>query len=257
MDNKKIEKMLYEAGEKLPTTDMKWNTLERKENRMVKKTFYISKVLAACAIFVLILGIGGITVLANMEMNIDPGNYSQWVDMRNEGNWKAGKKLMEKRGFTLPDAFENYKFDNYRTLLVARKGDTYLDALTKNVYTPVAIEYDDIPSKQYDNDGHLVTIDGDDGQWISVSVGSLDESYWSAYYEFENVDGTWMYAERETTFAYGGMMVYGKVCDRESGSDMNWRWVDEKTGVCWCVYVPKEKGVDSMDVVKVIIDLNQ
>jgi len=38
---------------------------------------------------------------------------------------------------------------------------------------------------------------------------------------------------------------------------MNWRWIDEKTGVCWCVYVPLDKGLDSVDVVKEIIDLNK
>ena len=257
MGNEKIEKMLYEAQEKLPTTDMEWRITNMIENKAVIRKTHLSRTLAACIAFVLFFGIGGMTVLANMEMNIDSGRYSQWVDMRTGGNWKNLEKFMTKSGFVLPDAFGNYRFDNYRTLLVAKKGDTYWDALTKNVYNPVDIEYDDIQSKQYDDMGYSENVAGDDGQWINISIGVLDEAYWSAYYEFENVNGTWMYAESETVFEYGGMVVYGREKSRESGKDMNWRWVDEKTGVCWCVYVPVNKGVDSVEVVKEIIDINK
>ncbi|MBP3677232.1 MAG: hypothetical protein J6I97_02685, partial [Agathobacter sp.] len=133
----------------------------------------------------------------------------------------------------------------------------YWDALTKNVYNPIDIEYDDVPSKQYDENGHLVNVEGDDGQWINISIGILDEAYWSAYYEFEKLDDVWVYAESETTFEYEGLIIYGKTNHFESGDKMNWRWIDEKTGVCWCVYVPLDKGLDSVDIVKEIIDLNK
>lgn len=227
------------------------------ENRVEKKRFRVNKVVAACIAFVMFLGIGGVTVLANMEMDIDPNNYSQWVDIRSEGDWDAFENLMEKRGFVLPENFEDYKYDKYRTLLVAKKGDTYLDALTKNVYNPIDIEYDDVPSKQYDENGYLVNVEGDDGQWISISLGALDEAYWSAYFGFENMDGTWVYTEAETTFEYEGITVYGKLHHFESGDDMNWRWVDEKTGVCWCVDVPENAEVDSIEIVKEVINLNK
>ncbi|MBQ8518724.1 MAG: hypothetical protein IJ455_03835 [Agathobacter sp.] len=253
MSNEKIEKMLYDAQEKLPTTNLEWRISDMVE----KKKIRMNKVVAACIAFVMFLGIGGGTALANMEMDIDANNYSQWVDVRSEGNWNACEKLMEKRGFVIPENFGDYKYDRYRTLLVAQKGDTYLDALTKNVYNPINIEYDDVPSKQYDENGYLVNVEGDDGQWINVSIGTLDEAYWSAYYEFENIDGTWIYAETERTFEYEGMTIYGKVHHFESGDNMNWRWVDEKTGVCWCVNVPVDSEIDSLEVVKTIIDLNK
>lgn len=38
---------------------------------------------------------------------------------------------------------------------------------------------------------------------------------------------------------------------------MNWRWIDEKAKVCWSVYVPMDKGLDSVDIVQSIIDLNK
>lgn len=256
MGNEKIEKMLYEAGEKLPTTSLEWRVLDMAEKRVEKKRFHMNKAVAACIAFLMFFGISG-TVFANMEMDIDPGNYSQWVNIRSEGNWNDYERLMEKRGFVLPENFGDYKYDKYRTLLVAKKGDTYLDALTKNVYNPIDIEYDNVPSKQYDEDGYLINVEGDDGQWINVSLGTLDEAYWSAYYEFENVDGLWVYAEAEITLEYEGMTIYGQVKHFESGEDMNWRWVDEKTGVCWCVNVPMDKGIDSVNVVKEIIDLNK
>lgn len=76
----------------------------------------------------------------------------------------------------------------------------YFDALTKNVSNPIDIEYDDVPSKQYDENAYLVNVEGD---------------------------------------------------------DMNWRWVDEKTGVCWCVDVPLDAEMDSVEIVKEIIDSNK
>lgn len=256
MSNEKIEKMLYDAQEKLPTTNLEWRVSDMEEKRG-PKNFYMNKAVAACVAFVLFLGAGGVSVLANMEMNIDAGNYSQWVDVRSEMSWDDYAQLMEKRGFVLPENFADCKYDNYRTLLVAKKGDTYWDALTKNVYNPISIEYDDVPAKQYDEDGHPINIEGDDGRWINISLGTLDEAYWSAYYEFEKVDEVWVYTEAETSFEYDGLIIYGKAKHFESGDSMNWRWIDEKTGVCWCVYVPIEKGIDGTEVVKTIIDLNK
>lgn len=257
MSNEKIEKMLYDAQKRLPTTNLEWRVSDMAEKRVEKKKFHMNKAVAACIAFVMFLGVGGVTVLANMEMDIDSNNYSQWVDIRSEGDWHAFQNLMEKRGFVLPENFEDYKYDHYRTMLVAKKGDTYFDALTKNVYNPIDIEYDDVPSKEYDENGNLVNVTGDDGQWINVSLGTLDEAYWSAYYEFEDVDETWVYTEAETTFEYEGMTIYGKVHHFEAGDDMNWRWVDEKAGVCWSVDVPVDAEVDSVEVVKEIIDLNK
>ena len=257
MSNEIIEKMLYDAQEKLPTTSLEWRVSDMAEKRIEKKRFYMNKAVAACVAFVMLLGVGGVTVLANMEMNINPGNYSQWVDVRSEMNWDEYEQFMEKRGFVLPENFADYKYDNYRTLLVAKKGDTYWDALTKNVYNPIDIEYDDVPSKQYDEDGCLVNVEGDDGQWINISLGTLDEAYWSAYYEFEKVDDVWVYAEAETTFEYEERIIYGKIKHFEAGDSMNWRWIDEKEKVCWSVNVPLKKGLDSVEIVKEIIDLNK
>lgn len=257
MDNEKIEKMLYDAQEKLPTTSLEWRVSDMAEKRVQKKKFYMNKAVAACVAFVMFLGVGGVTVLANMEMNIDSGNYSQWVDIRSEMDWDDYEQFMEKRGFVLPENFADYKYDNYRTLLVAKKGDTYWDALTKNVYNPIDIEYDDVPSKQYGKDGYPINVEGDDGQWINISLGTLDEAYWSAYYGFERVDDVWVYTEVETTFEYEGIIIYGKTNHFESGDSMNWRWIHEMAKVCWSVNVPLNKGLDSVDIVKEIIDLNK
>ena len=195
MSNEKIEKMLYDAQEKLPTTSLEWRVSDMAE----KKKFYMNKAVAASVAFVMFFGVGGVTVLANMEMNIESGNYSQWVDIRSEMNWADCEQFMEKRGFVLPENFADYKYDNYRTLLVVKKGDTYWDALTKNVYNPIDVEYDDVPSKQYDEDGYPGNVEGDDGQWINISLGTLDEAYWSVYYGFEKVDNVWVYTKAETT----------------------------------------------------------
>lgn len=253
MSNEKIEKMLYDAQEKLPTTSLEWRVSDMAE----KKKFYMNKAVAACVAFVMFFGVGGVTVLANMEMNIESGNYSQWVDIRSEMNWADCEQFMEKRGFVLPENFADYKYDNYRTLLVVKKGDTYWDALTKNVYNPIDVEYDDVPSKQYDEDGYPGNVEGDDGQWINISLGTLDEAYWSVYYGFEKVDNVWVYTKAETTFEYEGLIIYGKINQCESGDSMNWRWIDEKAEVCCSVNVPLDKGLDSVDIVKEIIDLNK
>lgn len=247
MGNEKIEKMLYDAQNKLPTTNLEWRVSDMAENNVKKKRFCVNKVVAACIIFVMFLGIGGGTVLANMKMDIDAGEYGQWVDISNDKSWNSCERQMEKRGFDLPDKFGEYEFDSFSTMLLAKHGTTYLEALMKNVYNPISIRFDDDSQE--------------DAPWISISVGSLEEQYWSAYYEFENVDGIWVYTEEEETFEYKGMAVYGKLHHYESSEKMNWRWIDEKTGVCWCVYVPVNTGleseIDSIEVVKKIIDLNK
>ena len=109
MSNEKIEKMLYDAQEKLPTTSLEWRVLDMAEKRVQKKKFYINKAVAACVAFVMFLGVGGVTVLANMEINIDPGNYSQWVDIRSEMDWDDYEQFMVKRGFLLPENFADLK----------------------------------------------------------------------------------------------------------------------------------------------------
>lgn len=247
MENEKIEKMLYDAQEKLPITNLEWRVSDMEEKRVEKKKFHVNKTVAACIALVLFLGIGGVTVLANMELDIDPGEYGQWVSGGYDENWDTCKREMKIRGFVLPEMFGEYEFDYYSTLLVVKHGVTYLEALMNPVYNPISLEFDD---KQKE-----------DAYSISISVGELEEEYWSAYYEFEKIDDAWVYSDAETTFEYGGMTVYGKQFHFESCEDMSWRWVDEKTGVCWCVYVPINTGMenemDSMEVVKTIIDLNK
>ena len=49
------------------------------------KRSHMNKVEVACLAFVLFLGIGGVTVLENMKMDIHPHDYGQWVDYRNCG----------------------------------------------------------------------------------------------------------------------------------------------------------------------------
>lgn len=186
-------------------------------------------------------------MLANMELDIDPGEYGQWVSGGYDENWDTCKREMKIRGFVLPEMFGEYEFDYYSTLLVVKHGVTYLEALMNPVYNPISLEFDDEQKE--------------DAYSISISVGELEEEYWSAYYEFEKIDDAWVYSDAETTFEYGGMTVYGKQFHFESCEDMSWRWVDEKTDVCWCVYVPINTGMenemDSMEVVKTIIDLNK
>lgn len=56
------------------------------------KRSHMNKVEVACLAFVLFLGIGGVTVLENMKMDIHPHDYGQWVDYRNCGGWKKCKR---------------------------------------------------------------------------------------------------------------------------------------------------------------------
>lgn len=247
MENYRIEKKLYEAKEKLPTTNLEWKISSLTQKQTKKKMFYRNKIVAACLAFVLFLGIGSVTVLANIEMDINPYDYGQWVDYLNCGGWKRCEKLMRKRGFMVPESFDNYKFAACDAMLVAKHGDTYWDALTKNVYNPISIKYN----------LELLNQSGDESV-ICIDIGALDEVYWSAYYGFENVDGVWMQTDSEETFEYDDCIIYGKTV-RCMGADeaMNWSWIDEANDICWCVTVPKDNGIDGIDVVKTIIDLNK
>lgn len=247
MEKERIEKMLYEAQEKLPTTNLEWRVSEMAEQKIEKKKFHVNKTVAACIAFVLFLGISGVTVLANMELDIDPGEYGQWVSAGFDENWDTCKREMKIRGFVLPEAFGDYEFDTYCTLMVVKHGVTYLEALMNHVYNPISLEFDDGQK--------------DDANYINISVGELKEDYWSAYYEFEKTEDTWVYSHTEMEFEYEGMTVYGKEMHFETSEEMSWRWIDEKTGVCFCVYVPIHTGMenelDSLEVVKTIIDLNK
>jgi len=247
MGNDRIEKILYDAQEKLPTTNLEWGISEIVEKDSKNKKFHINKVVAACLTFVLFLGIGGITVLANLEMDINPQEYGQWPDYLNCGGWKKCGKLMKKRGFVVPESFENYEFTACDAWLVAKYGDTYWDALVKNVYNPISISYGLVSSNQTDGESK-----------ISVDVGSVDEVYWSSYYGYENVDGVWIQPESEEVFEYNHYLVYGDMVNyRLLGDTIIWRWIDEENGICWGVTVPMNTGIDSIDVVKIIIDLNK
>ena len=246
MGNDRIEKLLYDAQEKLPTTNLEWEISEIVEKANRNQKFRINKVVAACLTFVLFLGIGGITVLANLEMDINPQDYSQWVDYLNCGGWKQCKKLMKKRNFVVPESFDSYEFTACDAMLVAKQGDTYWDALVKNVYNPISITYELESSEQ-----------SQEKSMIQIDVGPLDEVYWSAYYGFENVDGVWMQQESEEIFEYEHYLIYGETVNYSLiGETMIWRWIDEENGICWCVTSPRDAGIESMDVVKTIVDLN-
>lgn len=247
MGNDRIERILYDAQEKLPTTNLEWQISKIVEKDNINKKFCINKVAVACLTFVLFLGIGGITVLANLEMDINPKDYGQWVDYLNCGGWKKCEKLMKKRGFIVPESFEDYEFTTCDAWLVAKHGDTYWDALTKNVYNPISISYGLVSENQTDNESI-----------ISVDIGPLDEVYWSSYYGYENVDSVWMQTNSEKTFEYDNCMIYGKtVSYMLLGEAMNWSWIDEEKDICWYVTIPEDMGIDSIDIVKTIIDLNR
>ena len=243
MGNDRIEKILYDAQEKLPTTNLEWGISEIVEKDSKNKKFHIYKVVAACLTFVLFLGIGGITVLANLEMDINPQEYGQWLDYLNCGGWKKCGKLMKKRGFVVPESFENYEFTACDAWLVAKHGDTYWDALVKNVYNPIRITYELESSEQ-----------SQEKTMIQMDIGPMDEVYWSAYYGFENVDGVWIQPESEETFEYEHYLIYGETVNyRLLGENMIWRWIDEENSICWGVTAPKDIGIE---IVKMIVDSN-
>lgn len=247
MENDRIEQILYEAQEKLPTTNLEWAISKLTEKQTKKKVIYMNKMVAACLAFVLFLGIGGVTVLANKEMDINPHDYGQWVDYLNCGGWKKCEILMKKRGFLVPESFGDYEFTACDAWLVAKHGDTYWDALVKNVYNPISISYGLVSSNQPDGESK-----------ISVDVGPLDEVYWSSYYGYKNVDGVWMQTDCEEIFEYDNCMIYGKnVSYMLLGEAMNWSWIDEENDICWYITVPENMGIDSINIVKTIIDLNK
>ena len=247
MENNGIEKMLCEAKDELPITNAEWKISEIENMHTQKKRFHINKVAVACLAFILLLGAGGVTVLANMEMDINPHEYSQWSDIRSgQGAWKRCEKWMHKRGFAVPENFGDYKFSTCSAWLVAKQGDTYWDALVKNVYNPISIRYEiDEPEQVKEEPG------------ISVGLGTLDEAYWSAYYGYENVDGIWRAVDSEEIYEYSGMTLFGESRNYESDQAMHWTWIDEANNICWSVTVLGDSGMDSMDVVKTIIDLNK
>lgn len=219
MENKEyqvIEKMLYDAQTNLPTTNIEWRVLEMKEETSKKKSVSILQRFAASVAIVLVLGIGGITVFANMEIDIDPGEYG---------------------------------FDAYSTTYVVKHGTTYLEALTKHVYNPISLQFDD---NDWENkDGHV----------INIHVGTLDEEYWHGYFEYVKIDGKWVASKAETSFEYEGFTIYGYEFEVETRKSMHWQWIDEKNGVGWSVSVPINSGLanelDDIEVVKQIIDLNR
>ncbi len=249
MGNEKIEKMLYDAKEKLPTTNTEWRISDMTKERVENKKFRMNKAVAACIACVLFLAVGSVTVLANMEMNIDPGEYGQWLDKKDVRDWHKCQVEMEQRGFVLPESFGEYHFDAYGTSLVVKHGTTYGEAFTNHVYNPISIQFDD-------NDW-----ENKDGYTINVSVGTLDEDYWRGYFEYEKVDGVWVAKDAITFFEYEGFTIYGALFEVESRESMSWKWIDEKNGVCWVVYVPINSGLDNelddVEVVKQIIDLNK
>ena len=172
---------------------------------------------------------------------------SQWSDIRSgQGTWRRCEKWMKKRGFEVPGDFGDYEFSACSAWLVAKHGDTYWDALVRNVYNPMSITYEINVSEQ-----------SQAPSGISVGLGTLDEGYWSAYYGYENVEGMWRPVDFEEMVEYNGMKLFGETRNYESGQAINWTWMDEANDICWSVTVPVESGIDGLDVAKIIIDLNK
>ena len=244
-----MENLLYDAKEDLPTTTVEWRVPEVKEETSKKNSLSVLQRFAASVAIVLALGIGGVTVFANMEMDIDPGEYGQWIEFCDVRDWESCQTQMKQRGFLLPESFGEYGFDCYTTTTVVKHGTTYWEALTNHVYNPISIQFDD-------NDW-----ENKDGYTINVSVGTLEEDYWRGYFEYEKVDGVWVAKGATTSFEYDGFFIYGYVFEVESRESMCWRWIDENNGVGWAIYVPINSGlaneVDDVEVVKQIIDLNK
>jgi len=247
--DKEIEKMLYDAKKELPTTNIEWRKLNMREEKHTKKSWSVLQRVAASIAAILCLGVGGVTVFANMEMDIDPGEYGQWVALRDVRDWNGCQSEMQARGFQLPEAFGEYGFDTYGTTYVVKHGTTYAEAFAKQVYNPISIQYDD-------NDW-----ENKDGHTLNIHVGTLEEEYWHGYFSYEKVDGVWVASKAETSFEYEGYTIYGYESEIESRKQMRWRWIDEKNGIGWSVSVPIETGMDneldSMEVVKAIIELNK
>ena len=246
-DNDRIERMLYDAKETLPITNLEWRVSDMTEKKKEMKKYPVLKKIAACIAVVLLIGIGGVTVLANMELDIDPGEYGQWVVVAGDENWEACQKDLKIRGAKqLPKEFGEFKFGNYDSMLVAKHGTTRLDALTNNVYNPMDVNYyNGVPGES---------------EVISVGVGTLDEAYWSAYYSYDLVEGVWVAEGAKTSFEYEGMTVYGVEYDgfEDGQKRMNWKWIDEANGVIFSFFV--KEGVidaDGVEVAKAIIDANK
>jgi len=176
---------------------------------------------------------------------MDAGDYSQWVVGRSKGSWYDVQREMKIRGFVLPEEIGDYRYSDLYATLVSQKGDTYLDVLTKNVYHPLFIRYVNCVKEE---------------ETINISVGTLEDPYWSSYYEFENQDGAWIYGDAEIVTEYEGRTIYGKRRCFESGEKMNWHWIDKEAGLCWSVSVPAADGtegkMDGLEVVRGIIRCN-
>lgn len=243
-DTKKIEQMLFDAKESLPKTNLEWRVSDMAEQKKETKKYPVLRKIAACIAVVLLLGAGGVTILANMELDIDPGEYGQWVVVVGDKNWEACQKDLKIRGAKqLPEAFGEFKFGDYDTTLVAKHGTTQLDALTNNVYNPMCANfYNGVPGES---------------EVISVFIGTLDEAYWSAYFSFDLIEGIWVAERAKTSFEYEGMTVYGVEVDGyEDGlTKMAWKWIDQANGVCFSVFV--ENDIDGAEVAKAIIDANK
>ena len=246
-ENDRIERMLYDAKETLPTTNLEWRVSDMTEQKKETKKYPVLKKIAACIAVVLLIGISGVTVLANMELDIDPGEYGQWVVVVGDENWEACQKDLKIRGAKqLPEAFGEFRFGNYDSTLVAKHGTTQLDALTNNVYNPMCVNfYNGVIGESED---------------ISVFVGTLDEAYWSAYYSYDLVEGVWVAERAKTSFEYEGMTVYEVDVDGfEDGiTRTKLTWIDETNGVAFSVFLKQGlDGVDAVEVVKEIIDANK
>ena len=244
-ENERIEKMLFDAQNELPTTNVEWRISEMKKEKQEKKSLSMLQRIAACVAIVMLLGIGGVTVLATAEIDVD-GEFGTWFEITSNEDWEDCKSEMESRGGALPETLGVYRFWYFSTTLVVKDGTTYLEALQRNLYNPMCVTY--------------CEGEPEDGI-VSVFIGNQEDPFWSKYFGFKVVDGVWVAEDADVSFEYEGITVYGEEHYVETVADgnwrkMNWTWLDEKNGVVYSMYTEKN-DMGGSEIVKEIIDFQK
>lgn len=242
-ENERIEKLLFDAQNELPTTNVEWRISEMKKEKHEKKPLSVLQTIAACIAVVMILGIGGVTVFATSEIDIDPGEYCTWFKITSNEDWEYCKSEMESRGGALPETLDVYQFWNFNVTFVAKDGTTYWEAFQEKLYQPMSVSY----CKGEPEEGI-----------VTVFIGTMEDAFWSKYFGYKVVEGVWVVEDADISFEYEGAMVYGKEVYTESVTDGNWRkmkwtWLDEENGVAYTMYTAKN-DMGGSEIVKEIID---